>query len=630
MKRNIFTILILLISWSCNDEEFLSVDPNDILQQNQVFRDEKVVLSVVADLYSRYPEYQAINGNVHEHADFNEAFSSEDYNRHNNGNYNFDSWSWWDYSYIRELNLFLERIETATINDESKARFAAEVRFLRAATYFEAVKRMGGVPLILETMSYDFSGDPTYLQHPRAKEHEVYDFVISELTEIQSMLPKNADIKDRATQGLVLAMKSRAALYAGSIAKYNTMRTPQVTLPSAEVGISPAKADAYYTTALAAAQEIISGEAGTYSLYLKTPDNLGVNFADIFRDKAQNPEAIFVNDFKLKTEKRNHWTLLNQPRSMSEDGVNGGRINPSLNFVQSFELLDNNEFAPLPIRDGLDNYVYYEDPLDLFEGRDARLFGTVMLPGSNYRGAGDQVDIFAGVYLPSTGTFVSADQPGAIRDVNGTQMQVVGFDGPINGFNFTAQTGFLIRKYIDIVPGAGQIQNQSDVWYIRYRFGEVLLNAAEAAFELNDPGLAAQYINQLRQRAGFTTDLLAGDITFDRIVHERRVELAFEGHELWDMKRWRIAHEILNGATMSETQLTENIGSATKTKTQVYGLWPYKVYNPGFPNHDQWIFDIVKPDRVTNADLFRLGNYYSFISDDIRNRNPLIVINPNQ
>lgn len=621
---------MLVTSWGCKDDEFLSVDPNDILQENQVFRDEKLVLSLVSDLYARYPEFQAINGDVHQHADFNEAFSSEQYNRHSNGNYGFGDWAWWDYAYIRELNLFLERIKNATINPNNRARYEAEVRFLRAATYFEAVKRMGGVPLILETMVYDFSGDPSYLQRPRAKEHEVYDFIIKELTEIKNQLPNNAGIKDRATQGLALAMKSRAALYAGSIAKYGAIRTPQVSLPTGEVGIPAGMANAYYTTALEAAQELISGSAGAYSLYLKNPGNLGNNFASLFRDKAQNPEAIFVNDFKLKTEKRNHWTLLNQPRSMSEDGVNGGRINPSLNLVQSFELIQGNTFAPLPIRDAAGNYIYYQDPLDLFAGRDARLYGTVMLPGSEYRGTGDRVDIFAGIFRPTTGLIISADQPGERREVDGKPMQVVGLDGPINGFNFTAQTGFLMRKYIDIVPGAGQIQNQSDVWYIRYRFGEVLLNAAEAAFELGRTNLAAQYMNQLRRRAGFTTDLTPDQITFDRIVHERRVELAFEGHELWDMKRWRIAHLVLNGETMTANQLTQNIGSATKVRTQVFGLWPYKVYNPGAANHNTWIFNIVKPDRVTNADQFRLGNYYSFISDDIRNRNPLITLNPNQ
>ncbi len=631
MKRYFFVIATLLVTtWGCKDDEFLSKEPNDILLDNQVYQDEDVVLSVVADFYARYPEYQVINGNVHEMADFNEAFSSEDYGRHSNGEYGFGSWSYWDYSYIRELNLFLEKMRLSTINPERKARFEAEARFLRAIAYFEAVKRMGGVPLILESMLYDNSGNPSSLQRPRAKEHEVYDFVIKEMNEIRALLPNDAGIKDRATQGLTLAVKARAALYAGAIAKYGAIRTPQVSLPGGEVGIPASMATGYYTVALEAAQEIIAGNAGAYALYLKNPGNLGANFASLFRDKAQNPEAIFVNDFKLKTEKRNHWTLQNQPRSMSEDGVNGGRVNPSLNLVQSFELIEGNTFAPLRNRDAAGNFILYENPLDIFAGRDARLYGTVMLPGSEYRGSGDEVDIFAGLFQPASRNIVTADQPGAVREVDGRTVQVVGFDGPLNGFNFTAQTGFLIRKYIDITPGAGQIQNQSDVWYIRYRYGEVLLNAAEAAFELGNTVLAAEYLNQIRRRAGFTTDLTPAEITFDRLVHERRVELAFEGHELWDMKRWRLAHLILNGENMDNNTLTQNIGKADKVRTQAFGLWPYKVYNPGGANHDHWVFDIVKPNRVTSADRFRLGNYYSFINDDIRNRNPLIVVNPNQ
>jgi hypothetical protein len=79
-------------------------------------------------------------------------------------------------------------------------RFLAEAKFLRASYYFELVKRMGGVPLILEPMVYDFSGDPTYLQHPRAKESEIYDFVIKEAEEIKASLPANAGEKSRATK----------------------------------------------------------------------------------------------------------------------------------------------------------------------------------------------------------------------------------------------------------------------------------------------------------------------------------------------------------------------------------------------------------------------------------------------
>jgi hypothetical protein len=82
---------------------------------------------------------------------------------------------------FRHLNLFLERCaEAKALSEGDKKRLLAEARFLRANYYFEMVKRMGGVPLILQSMTYDFSGDPTYLQFPRAKEQEMYDFVISE------------------------------------------------------------------------------------------------------------------------------------------------------------------------------------------------------------------------------------------------------------------------------------------------------------------------------------------------------------------------------------------------------------------------------------------------------------------
>jgi len=73
-----------------------------------------------------------------------------------------------------------------------------------------------------------------------------------------------------------------------------------------------------------------------------------------------------------------------------------------------------------------------------------------------------------------------------------------------------------------------------------------------------------------------------------------------------------------------------NIGSATRTSTQVFGLWPYKYYNPGNENHLKYIFKVVKPSRVTAAHRFRIGNYYSSIGQDVLNGNPKIVRNPNQ
>ncbi len=170
----------------------------------------------------------------------------------------------------------------------------------------------------------------------------------------------------------------------------------------------------------------------------------------------------------------------------------------------------------------------------------------------------------------------------------------------------------------------------SDVPFIRYRYSEVLLNAAEAAFELGQPAVAAGFMNKVRARAGLIVPLTAGEITFDRIVHERRVELAFEGHTLFDMKRWRLAHVVWDGTPTTLAGLKAGIGSATKRNTQPWGLWNYRYYNPGNPNDGKWIFREVLPANVTGSNRFQFGNYYSFIGDNIRAANPKIVKQPNQ
>lgn len=619
----IIAIVATVIATGCQKEDdFLDKKPTNILLDEQIWRSKTLVLNVLADMYDRMPNGQHIQ-NWWDYGNFNEAFISRngDRWRFENTGWGYGEWGMWGYGYIREINIIVQQLEKATELDEAdKQRFLGEARMLRALFYFEMVKRMGGVPLILEPLTYDFSGDPTYLQFPRAKEYEIYDFVINELDAVKSMLPDNPGDKTRFTKGAALAYISRVALYAGSIAKYGTT-TPQVSLPGEEVGIPASKANDYYTTALNAAQAVTG-----YSLYMRKPD-LSENFTSLFLDKSGNPEVIFAEDYKLKSGKIHDFTVQSQPMSMTEESF-GGAVNPSLNLVEEFELLDNT-FEPLQTMAGSD-FVYYNSPLDIFAGRDARLAGTVILPGSSFKGR--QVDIWAGFMLADE-SIITGTNFGEQKTLPGKTAPevVVGGDGPISGREWSAQTGFLIRKYLDPASGAGSLGTQSDVWWIRIRYAEVLLNAAEAAFELNMPDVAADNINQVRQRAGFTTDLLPGEITFDRIVHERKVELAFENHILWDMKRWRLAHIVWNGNSMTVADLTSNLGEADKINTQVFGLIPYKTYTPSNPATDgKWVFTIAKPNAVTGSDRFQLGNYYSFIGDDIINNNPKIVRNPNQ
>ncbi len=622
MKKWKYIALCSLIAFAgCDNEEFLDREPTNILVEDQVWENEDLVFSVLADLYNRLPDYQGVE-NWWEYANFDEAFASNagDYWRHQNQEYDYGNWGMWDYGFIRDINLFIEKAELATeLSAEAKKRFLAEGKFLRAMVYFEHVKRMGGVPLIMESLEYDYSGDPTYLQYPRAKEHEVYDYVISEMENIKGDLPVGGT-RSRATAGAALALKTRAALYAGSIANYG-QTTPEVSLPGGEVGIPASMATQYYTTALAAAEELIG--MGTYSLYNNDPV-ASENYTNIFLNKNANPEVIMAKDFLVQG--RTHgFTIDNIPRSIREENTSGGKMNPSLNLVQSYELLDNS-FAQLATKDADGEPIYYDNPMDIFAGRDPRLLGTVIVPGASFRGK--EVDIWAGYKLADGSVITSGELGGqAVLPGGSAPQQVVGFDGPINQMEWTAQNGFYLRKYVDTSIGSGQRGTGSAVWLVRFRYAEVLLNAAEAAFELGDTQKAADYMNQVRRRAGFPIDLSAGEITFERIIHERRVELSFENHILWDYKRWRIAHKVWNGVS---TDLTNDPGNALAVSTRVFGLRPYKYHEPGSPNHGKWLFEEFVPAPVFNAHRFRMGNYYSFIGDNVRNNNPLIVRNPNQ
>ncbi|MBE7172278.1 MAG: RagB/SusD family nutrient uptake outer membrane protein [Williamsia sp.] len=649
---SITIIALLLGNAGCKkDSDFLDVKPISLLPNEVAFSDPALVLSILGDLYNRQLDFSSLDGRPipesntgdpnnpdieagwRTFSDFGESFPSENgsYFLVRNTSWGYGEWrvDWSrSYRYIRELNLFIQRDSASTaLTAADKTRFMAEGRFLRANYYFEMVKRMGGVPLVTSPQTYDEGkGEVVSLQTPRAKESDIYDFVINEMEAIKNQLPSDVNTKSRATKAAALAVKSRAALYAASIAKYGA-NTPQVSLPGGEVGIPASRATAYYTTALAAAKEIIDGNAGAYKLYQSLPDP-AENFAALFLDKSSvNQEAIWIEDFRVGG--RTHgYTTNDQPYSISDEGGDAGRINPSLNLVENFEKLDGT-FAPLPTTDGSGNPIYYTNQEDIFAGRDGRLRGTVLVPNSLFKGK--RVDIWAGYQL-ADGSILSSDEAGSLKKLPGTNtdIQVVGKDGPISGLEFRTQSGFYIRKYLDPTVGSGRRGRGSDVAYIRYRYAEVLLNAAEAAFELGQTAIAAGYMNQVRARAGLTTPLTSTDLSFDRIVHERRVELAFEGHILFDYKRWRIAHIVWDGAQTSLADLGTNIGKATQRSTQPWGLWPYKYYNPASPNNGKWLYKEVKPPVVTGFDFFRFGNYYSQINDAIIAANPKLVRQPNQ
>src|SRR5690606_33624575 len=129
-----------------------------------------------------------------------------------------------------------------------------------------------------------------------------------------------------------------------------------------------------------------------------------------------------------------------------------------------------------------------------FEGKDGRLWGTVVYPGATFRGA--PVSVQAGVlrWNEAAGVYdeITSTELGSRYEDGGV---LVGADGPLTTEPNVTTTGFTIRKYLDPRSGSGQRGQGSDIWWIRFRYGEVLLNAAEAALELGRTAEALQYVN---------------------------------------------------------------------------------------------------------------------------------------
>lgn len=604
------------------------------MTEEQTYSSETGIQSILSNLYARLTCWQ----------DFNQDSESYDMCRWDEALNNSQYWSFatnpgtnyrvlYDYGFIRELNIHLRNLETiskGSINEDNRRYYVAEARWLRAYTYFKMVESLGGVPLVTDVTEY--TEDPTKLAVPRDKESAVYDFIISEMDAIKSEMG-NSTVRTRATKAAALALKCRAALYAGTLA-YNHDKSEylNLNLPSGATGIDKSLAQDYLQACLSAAREI--EQLGSYELYKKN-SNLSDNYADLFVSAySSNPEWIFCKAYD-GVNVSNYFTARAIPRSVSASDLNKTtcQINPVLNLVNCYERLSTKsvedidayvgeeQLEDMTITSSSMQYNLYDNPEDIFADRDPRLAGTILTPGSKFRG--QALDLQAGLAV-STATgydFKSVTKKTELANANTYEGQkMTGADGPMREDQsnvYISHTGFLLRKYVDPTTGS-ELNGESSVSYVVFRLGEVLLNAAEAAFYLGDKETALSYINQVRERAGGADfKLTASELTLDRIMNERRVELAFEDHRWIDMKRWRIADEYWK----------DDINSPTAS---VYVLWPYKIYNPGGADDGKWIFRKMRAmHRVNDGTIaFDRSMYYSAYPQT--EGNPNTEKNPNQ
>ena len=189
---------------------------------------------------------------------------------------------------------------------------------------------------------------------------------------------------------------------------------------------------------------------------------------------------------------------------------------PTEDLVRSYQMADGSAFD-------WDNPEMAKNP---YVNRESRFYATILFNGADWKGR--KIESFVG-----------------------------GADG-FGTSGATTTTGYYLRKFLDETKK--DFKTGSDNTHIKLRYAEILLVSAEAKARLGRLSEAMADLNAIRARAGFTKGLTAGSWSefFPLLEHERKIELAFEGHRYWDLRRWGIAKQRLNGLSCVGTKITKN------------------------------------------------------------------------
>ena len=430
----------------------------------------------------------------------------------------FNSGSWnvftnpddvWDkyYKAIRKVNVFLAGSDSVNLdaykNDPSASAQAVyqtrlaelknwkyEARFLRAYYYFELVKRYGGVPLINDVLNLntDFS------KINRNTLDECINFITDECDSVSKVgalpvtYPLDVDL-GRATKGAAMALKSRILLYAASDL-YNTPSWAGGYSNPELISVTGDRTEKWKAAAKAA-KDLIDLVGSTYTL-ISNYGLIGRTYND--------PELILVR----RNSAYNTYETNNYPIGYV---VGKGGVTPSQNLVDDYEMKDGTKFD-------WNNASHKASP---FNNRDPRLALSVYYHQSKFKT----------IYLDMS-------------------------EGGVNGYGIAnaTTTGYYIKKFIDETLDLNLGRTSVHSWPI-FRISEIYLNYAEALNEY-DPGNTdiSLYVSKTRQRSGIgmpaiPTTLSQLDMR-EKIRNERRIELAFEDHRLWDVRRWMTAPVVLS------------------------------------------------------------------------------------
>lgn len=566
MNRMKYIFLSLFAGFLCTScADMLDVKDLSSMSETFVWEDAALAKQFLNELYADRPGYEASNN------PFLNNITDEGRNGHAKtgaddvlrgawtSSTSLGNWmGFWVYTQVRKANEYIYGLETkATFNEDTRKVYLGEAKFLRALLYFDMVKRYGGVPLIDKPQGLE---DNLFV--PRATIDETFEFILKDLqTAITNLPRRNATEAGRATLGAAWALRSRVLLYWAS-PLFNSENKIQRWKDAAD-----------------AAYEVIKlAKAGDYEL----SEDLNIWLT---RD---NRETIFEKQYLLGF-KEHGWDGMHKPLSIAHNV--GTKTNPTQEMVDAFPMTN----GLLPHQEGSG----YDDQ-NPYAGRDKRFYADIVYHLSDYCGRLQNCSV-EGADLG----FVDAC-----------------------GTSFCSHTGYYIRKGINEKNTLYDRQTGCDQSFIEIRYAEVLLNYAEALNEYEGPNDDVfEALDAVRHRAGITTDVkdILDDATDKEevrklIYNERRVELCFEQHRYFDIRRWKIAKEVMHGKRMHGMRITAKRDADGKPLTDEEGNYIWK-YDPEM-DIDKFL------GGVNFSCVFEDYMYWMPIPYSELTKNPALIQNP--
>lgn len=412
-----------------------------------------------------------------------------------------ESVTFWDantYTKIRYINMALENLAKSGLAETPKNRLIGEASFIRAWIYWNMVLLYGGVPIV-ETSLNPYTQTYEDMDVPRHKTSECIDFICRDLDKAIFGLPATVEDTERvrAVRAAAAALKGRILLFYAS---------PQFN-PNNDISRWRDAFDA-------------NDEAN--KLCIQDGYGLNDNFEEIFT-KRTNESLMITKAYNLTLSLTHGWENAVRPYNASIGG--GRRCNPTWNLVESFPM--KNGKLPIDPTSGYEEKHYWEN-------RDDRFKYTIAYNGAEWTLAGMTDPSFSGSTMKTIWTYTGSNT----MTTNATN------------------SGFYCRKATNPTIDKAVTDKCFSDW-IELRYAEVLLNLAEAAYEVGETEVAYQALIKLRQRAGIDagTDGYYGlKSTFDIdllevVMNERKIELAFENKRFWDARRRNMFNEALGQYT---------------------------------------------------------------------------------